>query len=67
MIASTQLMNQAPYVKEDTDVTVVIPVASEKDVSFIKLKTTKRRDCRKMFIKFRFFKNKKNVLTKTQF
>ncbi|ULU02214.1 hypothetical protein L3Y34_002047 [Caenorhabditis briggsae] len=32
MIASTQLMNQAPYVKEDTDVTVVIPVASEKDV-----------------------------------
>lgn len=32
MIASTQLMNQAPYVKEDTDVTVVIPVASEKEV-----------------------------------
>lgn len=32
MIASTQLMNQAPYVKEDTDVTVVVPVSSEKDV-----------------------------------
>uniref|UniRef100_A0A8R1E1E9 Hexosyltransferase n=1 Tax=Caenorhabditis japonica TaxID=281687 RepID=A0A8R1E1E9_CAEJA len=32
MIASTQLMNQAPYVKEDTDVTVVIPVAIENEV-----------------------------------
>ncbi|CAD6196015.1 unnamed protein product [Caenorhabditis auriculariae] len=32
MIASTQLMSQVPYVKEDTDVTIVVPVGSEIDV-----------------------------------
>ncbi|CAB3402055.1 unnamed protein product [Caenorhabditis bovis] len=32
MIASTQLMNQAPYVKEDTDLTMVVPVAVENEV-----------------------------------
>ncbi|CAI5444351.1 unnamed protein product [Caenorhabditis angaria] len=32
MIANTQLMNQVPYVKEDTDVTIVVPVANENEV-----------------------------------
>ncbi|PAV81849.1 hypothetical protein WR25_01417 [Diploscapter pachys] len=31
-IASTQLLSQVPYVKEDTDLTIVVPVADETEV-----------------------------------
>ncbi|KJH44915.1 chondroitin N-acetylgalactosaminyltransferase [Dictyocaulus viviparus] len=32
MIAGTQLLNQVPYVKEDTDMTIVVPVSEESEV-----------------------------------
>nr|CDJ87944.1 Chondroitin N-acetylgalactosaminyltransferase domain containing protein [Haemonchus contortus] len=32
MVAGTQLMNQVPYVKEDTDMTIVVPVSDESEV-----------------------------------
>ncbi|CAJ0600419.1 unnamed protein product [Cylicocyclus nassatus] len=32
MVAGTQLMNQVPYVKEDTDMTIVVPVGDESEV-----------------------------------
>ncbi|KAJ1372872.1 hypothetical protein KIN20_035162 [Parelaphostrongylus tenuis] len=32
MIAGTQLLNQVPYVKEDTDMTIVVPVSDESEV-----------------------------------
>ncbi|CAI4230661.1 unnamed protein product [Auanema sp. JU1783] len=32
MIASTQLLNQVPYVKEDTDITIVVPLNLETEV-----------------------------------
>lgn len=35
LIASTQLLNQVPYVKEDTDIIIVVPVNIGKFPFFI--------------------------------
>lgn len=35
-IANTQLMHQVPYVKEDTDLTIVIPVGSNDEVGAVR-------------------------------
>uniref|UniRef100_A0A915CB52 Hexosyltransferase n=1 Tax=Parascaris univalens TaxID=6257 RepID=A0A915CB52_PARUN len=35
-VASTQLMHQVPYVKEDTDLTIVVPVGSNDEVGAVR-------------------------------